>query len=894
MISNVNELLALDDEQFVENAFLHILGRKPDPNGLRFYVNRIRSGGGKKNVIVDMASSQEGLDFNSDFPGLTQLVKKHRFLKLISFGFFGRNNENRKIKLEHIQERLGYLDSELEYIRKNSNSNLKAGDTLEVKNFNFQATESENIKQQQYIDHKVSQSTYLKSYFASGAVSKQLDELFNIISKKNNRKVLIYPVSYPLELRQRPDHLMRYFAQQGYLCIAIIIDGSTPFVRERDGVYYTNLFAQVLAYFKDAETLLYITYPFFAYLTGFLSKSVVLYDLLDDLSIFSNMCDEMISDHNRLLSQANVVTYSSKILHDKNSEKIKCPSFLVPNGVWIEDFSSVPKIREMDNFRSGVTIGYYGAISELLDWELLHKLTLMKGIKLIMIGPFGSFNGFSSEQLRLKELVFSSPNVEHIPLVDYAELPNFLAKFDIGLVPFVVNEKTNPVSPLKMYEYMAASLPVFATNTQTLLGYESIINVAESAKLVDKIRDFCEAKLQKKYDYSSVLAQFSWEAKLSGVYEYFDNLFKKPFVIKGRKIDIVNINFFDWDGNVVYKGGAERYVYDLAIMLQGEGAFVRILQNANQYFERDFQGVKVVGVKTNAGHDLAKMSDYYRGFCRDSDLIIASPLELACRLYGKNVVSINHGIYWDHKFRTLKAFNVDEHKNTFDAIWNSHSVVCVDTNFINWIRTFDYASARSLIFVPNYYDSSKFKFSKKNISRIKVIYPRRLYEARGIFITLDAFRYVFKKHSNVDLCLVGQANDDDTVVINKFIDEYKNRVTWDEFDMDDMALAYQDTHIALVPTMYSEGTSLSCLEAMATNHAIIATNVGGLPNLVIDGYNGYLIDPSVESLISSLEMLIENKNLIIEMARNGGNLVKGFEKKIWLKKWDKVINEVLQ
>jgi len=39
---------------------------------------------------------------------------------------------------------------------------------------------------------------------------------------------------------------------------------------------------------------------------------------------------------------------------------------------------------------------------------------------------------------------------------------------------------------------------------------------------------------------------------------------------------------------------------------------------------------------------------------------------------------------------------------------------------------------------------------------------------------------------------------------------------------------------------------------MATNNAIISTNVGGLPNLIIDGYNGMLIHPKKEELRNSL------------------------------------------
>lgn len=110
--------------------------------------------------------------------------------------------------------------------------------------------------------------------------------------------------------------------------------------------------------------------------------------------------------------------------------------------------------------------------------------------------------------------------------------------------------------------------------------------------------------------------------------------------------------------------------------------------------------------------------------------------------------------------------------------------------------------------------------------------------------------------------------------------------------MDEMHKVYQTSYIVLIPTMYSEGTSLSCLEAMATRNAIIATNIGGLPNLVIDGFNGRLIEPKVESLVEAIESLLGDRRQIAEMAARGVQLVSVFEKGRWVRHWQNVVNEV--
>jgi glycosyltransferase involved in cell wall biosynthesis len=112
--------------------------------------------------------------------------------------------------------------------------------------------------------------------------------------------------------------------------------------------------------------------------------------------------------------------------------------------------------------------------------------------------------------------------------------------------------------------------------------------------------------------------------------------------------------------------------------------------------------------------------------------------------------------------------------------------------------------------------------------------------------------------------------------------------------MDEMYKVYQSSHIALVPTMWAEGTSLSCIEAMSSNNAIISTNIGGLPNLVIDGFNGCLINPDMEDLVSSIDLLLQNRSKMQEMASNGILMSKSFGKKQWVNKWNNIINKVIQ
>ncbi len=746
-----------------------------------------------------------------------------------------------------------------------------------------------------------------RDYLANSvkAVKKsEIHKIASIIGKyvENGQTVLIMPLSYPLGMTQRPDHLMRYFSGSNIPCV--IFDYSPNdelYIKEhKPGIYITNMFGAAISYLKDKNTVLYITYPHYSYLVQLINPTRIIYDVLDDLVTFSGNQRALREEHDKLLGVADIVLYSSKSLEKQNQSKVSGRQMLIENGVWASDFevdsNKRKNIRTLKMHNEEKVVGYYGVVGNLLDWGLLKDVSHIKNLRLVFIGPKENFVNSESEQAGLlRDEVLRSGSVTHIETVPYEDLPYYSKQFDAAIIPFKLNDITHSVSPLKLFEYMAMGLKIFATPTRTLMEYDKYIEIDKSKQLVERIRVWSESRLlEKNIDkYRKVINRVDWASQLSAVYELINkNDEVKPF--RGKYVDIINVNFYDWQGKVLYKGGAERYIVDLAIQLKKMGHHPRLLQNATKFFEKDYKGIPVVGVKT--GEVLMRgMSRVYDQICSRSDLVIASPLDLACEIRSAKVIGINHGIHWDSKLNSLKDASLMKYSEVFDALKNIDMGVCVDTNFINWTRTYDYSFADKLKYIPNYYDAASFKADKKVISdKIVFMYPRRLYEARGIYITIDAFNILLKKYENIELLLVGQTDDDMVKkAVNKIIKRYQGRVKLEEYDMEDMHKAYKKSHVVLIPTLYSEGTSLSCLEAMATNNALISTNVGGLPNLVINGFNGVLISPTSEDLINAVESIMRDTSLIRRMSKNGLELVKVFEKNNWDLEWMKQLNEEL-
>jgi Domain of unknown function (DUF4214) len=104
-ISHIDQLLEFGGAVFIEYAFHHILSRKPDPEGLRYYINRLQLGYNKTSVILQIANSTENNNNNFDAAGLKNLNEKNKRENHWLFGIFSRANK--------VERQLNRMESEL-------------------------------------------------------------------------------------------------------------------------------------------------------------------------------------------------------------------------------------------------------------------------------------------------------------------------------------------------------------------------------------------------------------------------------------------------------------------------------------------------------------------------------------------------------------------------------------------------------------------------------------------------------------------------------------------------------------------------------------------------------------------------------------------------------------
>lgn len=369
-----------------------------------------------------------------------------------------------------------------------------------------------------------------------------------------------------------------------------------------------------------------------------------------------------------------------------------------------------------------------------------------------------------------------------------------------------------------------------------------------------------------------------------------------------NNISVKTSTFFDSFGTNYYSGGAERYLLDLHQVCEAMSLNLNVYQNALTPFFRKYNDVNIIGLKpkdtlANYTYQYAdsQTKNYIFHTYNNTQLHIYSAFQECFPNHIGPSIGISHGISWDHKLNKIENAPKfwDEKQNIIIGAMFCTKLVSVDTNTPNWFQTIDYnLGNHKFSVIPNYVDNETFQPRKDYLekrNKIIITYPRRLYEPRGLYIALEVVDKILKEYDNIEFHFVGKGFDIDITKIKEKIKKYPNKIycyNKSPFEMPDV---YKNSDISLIPTQYSEGTSLSCLEAMASGNIVVATRIGGLTDLVINKLNGYLIEPDSESLYENLKNIIDNYDLQKSIRLEAIKTADVFNKNIWKLRWQKQI-----
>lgn len=221
----------------------------------------------------------------------------------------------------------------------------------------------------------------------------------------------------------------------------------------------------------------------------------------------------MLSDKENIFVVATADKLREDIEKKRGTEKL----VFACNGVDYEHYKKIDKTFEFDKTFKEILnenkpiIGYYGAFASWFDYDMVSNLAKQRPEYNIVL--IGSKYDDSLEKSNIEKL----DNVFYLGTKDYKILKNYANRFNVCIVPFVINDITKATSPLKIFEYMALEKPIVTTAMDECKKYKSIFIANDQEEFVNLIDKTLKLNKEKNTEYYETLKQEAlentWESK---------------------------------------------------------------------------------------------------------------------------------------------------------------------------------------------------------------------------------------------------------------------------------------------------------------------------------------------------------------------------------------------
>lgn len=252
----------------------------------------------------------------------------------------------------------------------------------------------------------------------------------------------------------------------------------------------------------------------------------VAYDCMDLHSAFATAPRQLAEQESELIRSADLVSVSSAFLFEEIRHQ-SANVVLLRNGCDYDLFSSAakrgsPHQRE----KSRPLIGYYGAVAEWFDVELVASLARKRpDWDFVIVGSTAAAEVSALRRLRNVSLAGERP---------YGEIPGWLERFDVAIIPFRITPLTRATNPVKAYEMLAGGKPVVSTPLPEMSAMAPLVRIAST---VDEFEKQIEEALV--FDYEPVMVEKrqsfarenTWATRARTLIEGISGLFRRVLIV---------------------------------------------------------------------------------------------------------------------------------------------------------------------------------------------------------------------------------------------------------------------------------------------------------------------------------------------------------------------------
>jgi GT2 family glycosyltransferase len=287
-------------------------------------------------------------------------------------------------------------------------------------------------------------------------------------------------------------------------------------------------FASLRRQYNIVQAVCFVDLPFWRTLAFGLRDRYgwkTVYDCMDRHTGFTTNTEPMLEQEDDLCRRSDLVLCTSQLLlEEKSQQNPHC--LLVPNAADFEHFQGAPPIipEELRSLEKPL-VGYYGAISDWFDSELVRKLaTARPQWNFVLIG-----RTFGARLAPLQGL----KNVHLLEEKPYTILPSYLHTFGVCIIPFRKTQLTEATNPVKLFEFLSAGKAVVATDLAELQQYVDHVRLASGAdqwllEIEGALDDYAPQRIAARRGFAR---QNTWDQRVAQTRAAIRSLYPKASIV---------------------------------------------------------------------------------------------------------------------------------------------------------------------------------------------------------------------------------------------------------------------------------------------------------------------------------------------------------------------------
>jgi glycosyltransferase involved in cell wall biosynthesis len=268
------------------------------------------------------------------------------------------------------------------------------------------------------------------------------------------------------------------------------------------------------AYVPQAEALLEALQP-----------QLVVYHCVDDIAAQPGIdAASFRAAEERFTARADLVLASAPALAERMrtmSHNVLYASNVADTELFATALHDGPVDAGMARLPSPRIVFTGAVVTTKLDMDLLHVLAeTRRSWSFALVGPVGPGDPRADVSV-----LAATPNIHLLGPRSYEELPSVLRAADAGLIPYALNDLTRSIFPMKVYEYLAAGLPVVATPLPSLAEVDAVASAPDAqgiARLLDEV--LVNDTTERRGARSREAMAHSWERRIEEIAAAIDAL----------------------------------------------------------------------------------------------------------------------------------------------------------------------------------------------------------------------------------------------------------------------------------------------------------------------------------------------------------------------------------